>query len=175
MKTQVKKTSFMGILWGFLVLSGVTPFCAPGFSEQSFDTTGWEETDAYNQYYDVNTTAKLKGVVAGFKEEPPMEGMSPGVVMVVRTCLSMVDIHICPSWFLRPSDIRIRKGSAVTVKGCWADIQGKSVFMASKIKKNHHLVLKVRLTKTGKPFWTFTPEDLVQKIRKETPPGVTEG
>jgi hypothetical protein len=39
--------------------------------------------------------------------------------------------------------------------------------MASKIKKGDYFVLKVRLTKDGKPFWTMSPEELEQEKKTE--------
>ena len=49
----------------------------------------------------------------------------------------------------------------------WAEIDGKDVFMASKIKKGDFFDLKVRLTKNGKPFWTMDPEELARERASE--------
>ena len=49
------------------------------------------------------------------------------------------------------------------VKGVWAEVQGKDVFMASKVKKGDYFELKVRLTKDGTPFWTMSPEELARE------------
>lgn len=49
-----------------------------------------------------------------------------------------------------------------------AKIDGKDVFMASKVKKGNFFEFKVRLTATGKPFWTLTPEELVREEAPES-------
>jgi hypothetical protein len=54
------------------------------------------------------------------------------------------------------------------VKGVWAEIDGKDVFIASKIKKDPNTeIIKVRLTKDGTPFWTMSQERLAMETRKD--------
>jgi hypothetical protein len=89
--------------------------------------------------------------------------MSPGTIVVVRDGIQLVDVHICPAWFAKPGDIGIKKGDRVIIKGCWVKIDGKDVFIASKVKKGNFFEFKVRLTKSGKPFWAMTPEELVTR------------
>jgi len=66
----------------------------------------------------------------------------------------------------RAADTGIRKGDELKIRGAWAEVGGKDVFLAAKIKKGEHFNLKVRLTKDGTPFWTMTPEQQAQE--KET-------
>ena len=50
----------------------------------------------------------------------------------------------------------------------WAEINGKDVFIASKIKKDPDIeIIKVRLTKDGTPFWTMTSEQLAMEMEKD--------
>jgi hypothetical protein len=72
-------------------------------------------------------------------------------------------VHLCPTWFAKPEDVGVKPGDRVTVKGCWAEINGKDVFMASKVKKGDIFEFKVRLTQDGTPFWTMTPEQLAKE------------
>ena len=53
-----------------------------------------------------------------------------------------------------------KKGDSLKIRGSWAEVEDKFVFMASKIKKGDYFELKVRLTKDGTPFWTMSPEEL---------------
>ena len=47
-------------------------------------------------------------------------------------------------------------------------INGKDVFMASKVKKDPDTeILKVRLTKDGTPFWTMTSEQIAMEMKKD--------
>ena len=123
---------------------------------------GWEADSPYNKLYDVKEYEKFRAWVVGFKEEAPMQGMSPATIMIVKDGDDLIDVHICPTWFAKPEDIGVRKGDRVKLKGVWAEVEGKDVFMVSKIKKGDSDVFefKVRLTKNGKPFWTMTKEEL---------------
>jgi hypothetical protein len=64
----------------------------------------------------------------------------------------------------------VKKGDRVKIKGAWAEIDNKDVFMASKVKKSDSDVFefKVRLTKNGKPFWTMTKEELALERASNT-------
>lgn len=124
---------------------------------------GWGINDPYNKYYDLTKYEKFRAWVVAFKAEPPMPGMSPGTIMVVKTETQLIDVHICPTWFAKPGDMGVKKGDRVKIKGCRAEIDQKEVFMAAKVKKGDYFEFKVRLTKSGKPFWTMTPEELVRQ------------
>jgi hypothetical protein len=126
---------------------------------------GWEEGSPYNQLYNVKEFEYFRAWVVGFKEEPPMPGMSPATIMVVKDGDDLIDVHICPNWFAKPEEVGVRKGDRVKIKGVWAEVDGKDVFMASKVKKSDSEVFefKVRLTKNGKPFWTMTKEELAHE------------
>ncbi|UCF91493.1 MAG: hypothetical protein JSW39_25005 [Desulfobacterales bacterium] len=130
------------------------------YADEKRDMQGWGEEDPYNQYYDVKEFEKFRGWVVQVKEVVPLPGMSPGVALDVRDGSEVIEVHLCPTWFAQPGDIGIKKGDRVKLKGCWAEIDGKDVFMASKVKKGEIFEFKVRLTKNGKPFWTMTVEEL---------------
>jgi len=93
----------------------------------------------------------------------PMPGMSPATAMEVREGNSTIVVHLCPTWFAKPAEIGVKPGDAVTLRGSWAEIDGKDVFLASKLKKGESQEFKVRLTKDGTPFWTMTPEQLAKE------------
>ncbi len=124
---------------------------------------GWGMNDPYNKYYDLAKYEKFRAWVVDFKTEAPMSGMSPGTIMVVKDGSQVIDVHICPAWFAGPGDIGVNKGDRVKIKGCPAKIDQKEVFMAAKVKKGDYFEFKVRLTKSGKPFWTMSPEELVRQ------------
>jgi hypothetical protein len=134
---------------------------------EDYDMQGWGINDTYNKYYNVTRYEKIRAWVVGFKTEPPMPGMSPGTIMIVRQSGRLIDVHICPTWFAKPADVGVKKGDRVKIKGSRAEIGGKEVFMASKLKKENYFEFKVRLTSSGKPFWTMTPEELVSEKLSE--------
>jgi hypothetical protein len=59
--------------------------------------------------------------------------------------------------------IGLKIGDKIKVRGVWADIDGKEIFMASKLKKGDNLELKVRRTRDGVPYWTMTPEEVAKE------------
>jgi hypothetical protein len=124
------------------------------------DMQGWELDSPYNQYYDVREFEKFRAWVIGFKEEAPMPGMSPATILIVRDGSDIIDVHLCPTWFAKPEDVGVKKGDRVKIRGVWAEINGKDVFLASKVKKGDMFEFKVRLTKNGKPFWAMSAEEL---------------
>jgi hypothetical protein len=121
---------------------------------------GWEIDSPYNSLYDVKEFEYFRAWVVGFKEEPPMKGMSPATIMIVKDGEDLIDVHLCPTWFAKPADVGIKKGDRVKIKGAWAEINEEDVFMASKVKKGDFFQFKVRLSKNGKPFWTMSKEEL---------------
>lgn len=126
---------------------------------------GWEAGSEYNRHYDVREYEKIKAWFIRAKEVVPMPGMSPATVLEVQEGSDIIEVHLCPSWYRKPSEIMLKKNERIKIKGAWAEINGKDVFMASKIKKDPDFeIIKVRLTKDGTPFWTMTPEQLKREM-----------
>ena len=137
-------------------------------AEEARDMQGWGIDDPYNQLYDVREFEKIRAWVVEIKEEVPMPGMSPATVLVVREGTNLVKVHLCPTWYRKPSEIHLRKNDRVKIKGVWAEINDKDIFMASKVKKDPDTdIIKVRLTKDGTPFWTMTPEQIAMELKDE--------
>jgi hypothetical protein len=120
---------------------------------------GWEAGSEYNRHYDVREFEKIRCWFLRAKEVVPMPGMSPATVVEVLEGADLIEVHICPTWYRKPSEIMLKKNERIKIKGVWAEINGKDVFMVAKIKKDPDFeIVKVRLTKDGTPFWTMTPE-----------------
>ena len=134
----------------------------PGLAEDK-EMGGWDENGVYNRLYQASELDRLKCRVKKVIEVVPMKGMSPGVALIVDDGEGEdIMVHVGPKWFLGDS-IGIQRGEKVKIRGSWAEIDGKDVFIASKIKKGDFFSLKVRLTKNGKPFWTMSPEELAKE------------
>ena len=120
---------------------------------------GWEAGSEYNRHYDFRESEKMRVWFIRAKEVVPMPGMSPATVIEVQEGSDIIEVHLCPTWYRKPSEIMLKKNERIKIKGAWAEINGKDVFMASKIKKDPNFeIIKVRLTKDGTPFWTMSPE-----------------
>jgi hypothetical protein len=151
-----------------LVLISVTFVFSYAQAEDKRDMQGWEIDSPYNKLYDVREFEKIRAWVIRVKEVVPMPGMSPATALDVREGSDVFEVHLCPTWYRKPSEIRLKKNARIKLKGVWAEINGKDVFMASKIKKDPDIeILKVRLTKDGTPFWTMTSEQLAMEMKKD--------
>ena len=137
-------------------------------AEEPRDMQGWGIDDPYNKLYDVREYEKIRAWVVRVKEVVPMPGMSPATALDVREGSDEFEVHICPTWYRKPSEIRLQKNARIKLRGVWAEINGKDVFIASKIKKDPDIdVIKVRLTKDGTPFWTMTPEQVAKEMSED--------
>ena len=130
---------------------------------------GWGVGSPDNKMYKASELDAFKATIVSIKEVTPMPGMSSGVAIYVKESDDddPIEVHVCPSWFMKSGAIGLKRRDRVKVRGVWAEIGGKDVFMASKIKKGDYFVLKVRLTKDGKPFWTMSPEELEQEKKAD--------
>jgi hypothetical protein len=136
-------------------------------AEEPPDMKGWGEEDPYHKHYDVNKFESFKARVVKIKKVVPMPGMSPAVALDVKDDNKIIEVQICPTWFIRPNEIGIKKGDRIKIRGVRANINGKEVFMASKIKKGDFFQLKVRLTRDGRPFWTMIPKEITRERLRE--------
>ncbi len=141
--------------------------CAPpvvSFSGERPDLVGWERDSPYNKHYDASESDDFKGVVEEIIDITPLTGMAPGFGLKVRDQDGdMVEVHLGPKSFAKPESIGLKKGDKVKVKGVWVALNDKDVFLASKVKKGENIELKVRRTRDGAPYWTFSPEELARE------------
>ena len=159
MRIFLTKTITLSIIIFLLAIGSAA--AAEAKPSQKKDMGGWEIDSAYNKFYDYRELEKFRATVIGFDEVTPMPGMSPGIAVLIREFAGeTIEAHVCPKWFCSIKDIGVKKGDRVKIRGVWAEINGKDVFMVSKIKKGDFFQYKVRLTKNGKPFWTMDPEEL---------------
>lgn len=128
---------------------------------------GWGVSDPYNKLYNYREAERIKATVVKVMEVVPLPGMAPGVAIEVREGGETITVHLGPTAFLKPADVGIKPGDRVTIRGCWAEVDGKDVLMASKVKKGESFELKMRLTKDGTPFWTMTPEQLAKEQKSD--------
>jgi hypothetical protein len=164
MRTKFRRFLFLTTL----VLISVTLGFSYTQAEEKRDMQGWEIDSPYNKLYDVREYEKIRAWVVRVKEVVPMPGMSPATALDVREGSDVFEVQLCPTWYRKPSEIRLEKNARIKLKGVWAEVNGKDVFMASKIKKDPDIeILKVRLTKDGTPFWTMTPEQIAMEMEKD--------
>lgn len=161
-KTGIKPFGLLIMFLGLLLAFSITA------SAGDEGLKGWEIDGAYNKLYSVAEFDNFKGEIEDITEIVPMEGMAPGLALSVRDRDDeVILVHLGPKSFC--GDHGLRKGDKVKIRGAWAEIGGKEVFLASKIKRGEDYAYKVRLTKDGKPFWCMGPDELA-KERASTEP-----
>jgi hypothetical protein len=146
-----------------LILPAALILSNPALAADSSEKKGWGIDDPYNRLYNPKEFEKIKARVLRVMEVVPMAGMSTATALEVSEGSKPIMVHLCPTWFAKPSDIGLKPGDQVVLKGCWAEINGKDVFLASKVKKGDYYEFKCRLTIDGTPFWTMTPEQLAKE------------
>lgn len=148
---------------GIMCLAGLAASIATA-AEKPKDMGGWELGSPYNNLYKASELDSFRAEVVKVMEVVPMSGMAPGVALQVKESEDeVVEVQVCPSWYIEPGNIGLKRGDKVKIRGVWAEIGGRDVFLASKIKKGDYFSLKVRLTKDGTPFWTMSPEQLARE------------
>jgi hypothetical protein len=150
-----------------IILTSVMVGIIGARADEQQDMSGWGVEDPYHKHYDVNKFESFKARVVKIKKVVPMPGMSPAVALDVKYDSKIIEVQICPTWFIRPDEIGIKKGDKIKIRGVRANINGKEVFMASKIKKGDFFQLKVRLTRDGRPFWTMIPKEITRERLRE--------
>lgn len=161
MQSSIKRILVPVMLVFLFLVSGISWVQAG----EKRDMQGWGIDDPYNQLYDVREYEKIRAWVVRVKEVVPMPGMSPATALDVREGAYIYEVHLCPTWYRKPSEIRLKKNDRIKIKGAWAEINGKDIFMASKVKKDPDTeIIKVRLTKDGTPFWTMTSQQLAKEM-----------
>jgi hypothetical protein len=125
---------------------------------------GWGIDSEYNSYYNAKELDKFKGKITKFVEITPLPGMAPGTGFYFdEGDGEAILVHLCPAAFASAKKTGLRKNIKTKLRGSWAVIDGKDVFLASKVKQGEHFSFKVRLTKDGTPFWTMSPEQLARE------------
>ena len=134
------------------------------YAAEQQDIAGWENGSAYNRLYRVDKYVKLKGTMVEIIDVVPMQGMAPGIGMIILLRDGeRVTAHFAPKWFAKFLNYGFNKGDSVKVKGCWAEINGKKVFLASKVRNGEYFEVKFRRTRDGRPYWTLKPEEMIQE------------
>jgi hypothetical protein len=160
----VRRSSFLFSMYALALMGFLS--AQPASAGDAEVPKGWELGGAYDRNYNPSELDKFRAWVVDVKEGAPMKGMSPGVLLEVKEGKDdeeVILVHVCPTAYMGPKQIGLRRGDRVKIRGSWAYIDGKDVFMAAKIKKGDYFELKVRLTSDGKPFWTLSPEELAKE------------
>ena len=126
---------------------------------------GWELESKYNKLYNVADLEEFKAVFVKQIEVVPLKGMHPGVGLIVYdkndADKEEFELHLGPNGAFDADKLKLRQGDQIKVRGVFAEIGNKEIFMCAKLKKKPQ-ELKVRRTSDGKPIWTMSAAELAE-------------
>lgn len=160
------KIMYAGVIWvvGLLALILTSLPAAAGAKYP-----GWELKGAYDKHYAVADMEDIKAIFVEEIEVTPMDGMHPGVGIVIYDKYDpdkeQIKVHLGPKGAFKLGKLKLRKGDRLNVRGVFAEIDDEEFFMASKVKKKPLGEVKVRRTSDGKPIWTMSSEELAELAR----------
>jgi len=136
------------IKYGICILFSVI-LSLNGLSQSKTD--GWEEGSRYNRLFSYNNLDTLSGIIIRIAVTAPMQGMSEGIQVQVKTVTDTITVHLCPKWMSNIINLDLHPNDAVIIEGCKAVCKGAHIFMASKITYNN-ITYELRDEK-GAPIW----------------------
>ena len=131
------------------LVSAAESFAQQGAGRQG--SGGWGTGSQYGRLYDAKTVETISGEVVSVDKITPMNGMSAGVYLQLKTEKETVSIHLGPAWFIENQDVKIEAKDKIEVKGSRVTFDGKPAIIAAEVKKGDE-VLKLR-DETGVPVW----------------------
>jgi hypothetical protein len=112
---------------------------------------GWGTGGQYGKMYDTKTVETVSGEVVSVTKMTPMQGMSTGVHLMLKTDKETVSVHLGPGWYLENQDVKVEPEDKIEVKGSRITFNGKPAIIAAEVRKGSE-VLKLR-DETGFPVW----------------------
>jgi hypothetical protein len=82
----------------------------------------------------------------------PMNGMSAGVHLLLKTDKETIPVHLGPEWYISNQELKLEPKDKVEVKGSRVMFNGKPAIIASEVVKGEQ-VLKLR-DDNGIPLWS---------------------
>ena len=113
---------------------------------------GWRHNSQYGGMYNPNTVKTIRGTVVSTNAVTPMNGMSYGMQLIVRTEDQTVPVHLGPSWYFDNQGFQVNSGDEIEVKGSHVNWAGNPVIMAAEVRQGDQL-LELR-DKNGIPAWS---------------------
>ena len=131
-------------------------FVAP-MGTESGSSAAWAADSAYNKNFKTDTVATTQGTIKNIDSFTPQKDAQAGLRLRVKTADGRtVTVYAGPQQHYLQQKIRFHKGDPITVTGSKTSVDGKSVCMATQIKKGEE-TFEIRNSQ-GKPLWQMTPD-----------------
>ncbi len=134
---------------------GVQPSTVYGFvpgemTEESL--SAWKPDSTYNKNFDKSKITSITGTIRSVSTFEPAQGAAPGVELTVEgNDGKTYTVYAGPEEYAKSKDFTCKTGDKVEIKGSTAQINNKSVIMASEVR-NGNKTLEL-YNSEGKPQW----------------------
>jgi len=138
---------------------GVYGYAAPGIeprrAAEPENGPPMQENRAYDQMFDPMNVSIINGTVVSLGVFEPAEAAKPRLELRLRADTGLIHtVQLAPRAFMLKNDLLPARGDRLTITGCPANLNGRSVFIASEIQKGSQtLVLR---DSRGMPTWHTT-------------------
>jgi hypothetical protein len=113
---------------------------------------GWGPGGQYGRLYDPKTVETLTGEIEKVERITPINGMSAGIHLILKTEKESLSIHLGPEWYVSNQEVKLKSADKVEVKGSRVTINSKPAIIAAEVVIGDH-VLKLR-DANGVPLWS---------------------
>jgi hypothetical protein len=124
-------------------------FAQPGMGWKGSE--GWGMGSQYNRLYNPKTVETISGEVVSVDKITPMEGMSYGIHLMLKTEKETISVHLGPGWYIERQDIKIEPKDKVEVTGSRITYEGKPGIIAAEVKKGDEVL--ILRDESGVPVW----------------------
>ena len=130
-------------------------FASESFAQRGMKWQGsgnWGPSTQYGRLYNPQAMETISGEVASVDTITPIQGMSSGVHLMVKTDKETTSVHLGPAWYIQRQDMKIVPGDKVEITGSRITFEGKPAIIAAEVKKGTE-ILKLR-DENGFPVWS---------------------
>jgi hypothetical protein len=112
---------------------------------------GWGLNAPYQKMYEAKDIVIVSGRVLSVEKQVPMEGMCPGIFLILQTGGETLSVHLGPLWYIERLDYRISPGDKVEVKGAKASFDQKPAVIAAEVRQGSKVL--ILRDNVGIPVW----------------------
>jgi hypothetical protein len=113
---------------------------------------GWGSGSQYSRLYDPQTLETISGKIVSIERMTPMQRMSHGIRLMVKTAKETISVHLGPEWYVTNQDIQLQPNERVKIKGSRIIFNDKPAIIAAEVKKGDK-ILTLR-DSDGLPLWS---------------------
>jgi hypothetical protein len=129
-------------------------FCHTAFAQRGAGrgALGWGPGTPYAKLFNPNSVTTASGKVDKVDTLVPMNGMGPGVHLVLNTSNGPLSVHLGPAWYLKDQGFKLQAGEQVQVRGSQITFDGQPALIATEVTRGTE-TLRLR-DASGVPLWS---------------------